>query len=197
MTKTLYLTKANLSREGREAMAEWLNQTHWDIFTTITFADERRSILGITHSYYSFLNHLYDWWNIYPVKSFFALERHKYRAIPHIHSLIKFGKDTTEFVKELPISKNAVIRFHLNFDKDFSIDNVNWSDIWQWTYERFGRTRIEKYDINRGAGYYLTKYIYKPDGVVWWNYITDTDWKWIRQGYQDFKLSLDKKKFTR
>jgi len=182
----------DLSRTGQETMAKWLNQTLWDIFLTITFRDERRSILGIIHSYYSTLNHIYELYNIYPVKSFLALEKHKYRMIPHIHSLIKFSKDTKEYTTEWEVDKNITIRTTLDLDKDFDVNKIYWQPIWELCYKKYGRTRIERYDINIGAGYYLSKYIYKPDSIVWWDVFTDQDWQGIRQGYLNFRLSLDR-----
>ena len=74
----------------REELAKWLSSYRWDWFFTGTFKDEKISKIGIQHSFFSFLNHIAEKENCYPL-FFYCLEIHKYRVIPHIHSIIKFN----------------------------------------------------------------------------------------------------------
>ena len=195
MAKKLYLKSLNLSREGREAMAKWLNQIFWDWFLTITFRYDNISIFGITHLYYSLLNHIYEKERVYPEKAFFCLERHKYRMIPHLHTLIKFAPYDGEenyIVNEVAPG----IRIYLKkYDiEGIRVENISRKFWWKFCFKRYGRTRIEPYDISLGAGYYLMKYVYKPDTIGWWDVIwTREDWEQIRKDYLKYKDEIQEK----
>jgi len=74
----------------------------------------------------------------HPVGGFWAIERHKYRGgkdpaslVPHIHALVT------------------------------NVTGVSRKAVWERCYRRWGRTRIEPYDPNRGASWYIAKYVGK------------------------------------
>ncbi len=62
---------------------------------------------------------------------FVALELHKYRETPHLHALVA------------------------------NVEPVNRSNWWKVWYQTNGRARIEPYDPDRGAAWYITKYVGK------------------------------------
>lgn len=172
MDRGIYYYKRKVVRcqEGVEEMGRWLNRFEWEWFFTGTFRPqfENISTIGIKHCFFSFLNHIFEKENKYAY-FFMSLEIQGNRMIPHIHSLIKFNSLG---------NKNEIIR----------------KDWWKYWFDKYGRCRIEPFNKEYGAGYYLSKYIYKPDKLVDWDIcLTLDNWLEIRKDYLNYKvLTLDK-----
>lgn len=167
----LYLIR-NFERcqEIRKAEAEWLNSLPWDWFFTGTFDDRYLDIgkMGAKHIFYSFLNKIFEQEKVIPF-FWMGLEIQGYRSIPHIHALIKFNWQKEE--KEIRRDK--------------------W---WEYWFKRYGRNRIEPYNRELGAGYYLGKYIYKPEKLIDWDFcMTVEDWYDIRIDYLRYKDEIKKR----
>lgn len=148
----------------KEEFGKWLSQYDWDWFFTGTYRFINISKIGIYHTFLSFLNHISEESGFVVPKFWVGLEMQGTREIPHIHSLIKF-----EGIK----NPKRLIRCD------------RW---WKWWFERYGRNRIELYNKNLGAGYYLAKYIYKPESLVYWDICMNLeDWLEIRKNYLEYK----------
>ena len=123
------------------ALGDWLSEYEWDWFVTQTFREEisfpaaariaRRQLLTLESLVKG------------PLGAFIALERHKYRGgedpaslCPHIHILLRGVREAEDF-------------------------GLRRRSIWRMFYEKYGRMRIEPYDPDRGATYYLGKYVAK------------------------------------
>jgi len=114
-------------------MGEFLSRYAWEWWVTITFRDEATTYTA-HNAAKRFLLHVERAAGRH-VGAFYAIERHKYRGggdpaslTPHIHLLVT------------------------------NVAGVSRRAVWRWAHERFGRTRIEPYDPDRGASYYIAKY---------------------------------------
>jgi hypothetical protein len=63
-------------------------------------------------------------------------EYQQWRGVPHFHALIG------------------------------GVGDLRRDEVWSWWYERYGQARIEPYNHELGAGYYLCKYVTKELGDI-------------------------------
>ena len=118
------------------AMGEFLCQYPWEWWGTITFRDEI-----VTYGASRRVRQFFRWLEGErgaPVGAFIAIEMHKYRGggdpaslVPHVHFLA------------------------------LNVAGVERRAAWRYLWERCGRSRIEPYDPDRGASFYIAKYVGK------------------------------------
>ena len=116
-------------------MAKWLDTKQWQIWSTLTFSDE---VYGNTawRRVYKWLNKMKNDQKAWDLSAFIGMEITRWRAVPHFHLLIN--------------SSQKEIR-----------RDVEWK---KW-YDKHGRAKLEPFDIDKSAGYYITKYISKGDKI--------------------------------
>ena len=116
----------------------------WDWFATLTFRDppvkeQNRGWTKIGMAYSkracdAFLNKVGDMRGMRDEHWMRAREFQKDRGVPHYHLLIG------------------------------GVDNVRRDEAWEWWFKRYGFARILPYEAEKGARFYLCKYITKPMG---------------------------------
>lgn len=124
--------------EIKQAWGTWLSDlSEWDWFVTLTFRDPEGQGEWTKPGWATAKKA----WREFTEAAQPALgelewvrmfEMQKWRGVPHIHALV--GK-CDETVRRM--------------------------ELVDWAYERFGITRVEKYDSNKGASFYLCKYVTK------------------------------------
>lgn len=114
-------------------MADWVNQFEWDIWFTGTFKPDQayRDTIKTKKAFTRFIGDLTDHFNITDIEYFLAIERFYSSDDCHCHAL-------------------------LNGLKGLSYRLIG--ETWR---ERFGREKVEGYQKEKGAHFYLTKYITK------------------------------------
>ena len=65
-----------------------------------------------------------------------GMEYQRWRGVPHFHALLS------------------------------GVGHLRRDEAWAWWFQRYGLVRIEPYDRNLGAGFYLCKYVVKELGDV-------------------------------
>ena len=115
-------------------MGEFLSRFHWDWFVTITFRDEPTDY-GAWRRTYAWLRSLEKSARRH-VGAYIVIEYHRWRAgrnymVPHSHLLVT------------------------------GVAGLKRTVVWKRTFDRYGRTRILPYDPQKGASYYVAKYVAK------------------------------------
>ena len=119
-----------------QAMGDWLSAYRWEWWATVTFRADFSlpSAMRAARNFFLMVEDAAE----RPVGGFWAIERHKYRGgddpaslVPHIHALVT------------------------------NVTGVSRKAVWEKCFKRWGRTRIEPYDPNRGASWYIAKYVGK------------------------------------
>lgn len=118
-----------------QELGKWLNGFEWTWYATLTFRFEVKDPINAKKYFIKWIrlikNDIVD-----DICYFVAVERFRGNFGTHLHSLIWVGHQED--------GKNRLILPY-------------WS-IW---FEKYGRAKIELYDKNKGAGYYLSKYVTK------------------------------------
>ena len=114
-------------------MSEWVKARDWQIWFTGTFRPERciRDTINAKRSFYRYINFLSETYEKNHIEFFIAVERFKSGYDTHCHALI-----------------NGVS----------GLSYRQLGEAWRLFY---GREQIEGYQKNKGADYYLTKYVTK------------------------------------
>ena len=119
----------------RNELAQWLNKYDWDIYMTGTFDQANfmgyRDPIKVLKAHDRFVNDLTKNFNCPNIGYYVAVERHQIGGFCHTHSLLN------------------------------GVEGLTYKQIGETWRERFGREKVEKYDRDKGANYYLTKYVLK------------------------------------
>lgn len=118
---------------GRKELAEWWTKFDWEIWFTGTFKQEMsyRDTIKTKRAFERVLHDVSDKFNVHNIEYALAVERFQCGNFTHVHSLV-----------------NGL----------YGMRYVDFADAWR---NRFGRCRVEGYDKEKGAAYYLTKYVTK------------------------------------
>jgi len=122
-----------LNRKMRDEMAKWLEQFGWEMWCTGTFKPDQSYIdtIKTKNAFYRFINDLTRKYNKTDIEYMLAIERFKSGDFTHCHFLINGGEGLT------------------------------YRQVGETWFDRYGRVKIEGYQKDKGANYYLTKYITK------------------------------------
>jgi len=117
-------------------LGKYLHEYPWEWWATVTFRDD-----PVDYGAWRRIREFLTWLERKqgrPVGAFIALELHRYRGngdpaslVPHFHLLV------------------------------LNVAGVSRKAAWRYLYTRCGRSRIEPYNPDRGASYYISKYIGK------------------------------------
>lgn len=88
-----------------------------------------------------------------------------YTAINRVKRFLRYVEGTVKhkigFYTAMEYTKLGCPHFHLLIG---NVDGVKYSILHKWWYTKYGLTRFEVYDPEKGAVHYLTKYVVKTDG---------------------------------
>ena len=119
-------------------LATWLTTWHWDWFMTGTFR-ESYSVQAARRAWERWTRHIC--WGGWFVA--FELTNRNGKAVPHVHALV-----------------NCDASANLGPGRAAAWDPYD-SKAWQGWLKSYGRCKIERYDPERGAAEYVSKYVTK------------------------------------
>jgi hypothetical protein len=114
-------------------LSEWVDQFEWQFWFTGTFQPERsyRDTIKTKRAYEKFISKLSKDFNMHNIEYFLAVERFKHGDFTHCHSLIN------------------------------GLDGLSYRQIGETWRSLYGREQVESYIKDKGANFYLTKYVTK------------------------------------
>ena len=117
----------------RNSMADWVNQFDWEIWMTGTFLPDQayRDTIKTKKAFTRFIGDLTDNFNKTDIEYFLAIERFHNSDDCHCHTLLN------------------------------GLEGLTYRQIGETWRDRFGREKVERYQKDLGANYYLTKYVTK------------------------------------
>lgn len=117
----------------RNSMADWVNQFDWEIWMTGTFLPDQsyRDTIKTKKAFHRFVGDLTKNFNKIDIEYFMAVERFTSGDFTHIHALLN------------------------------GLEGLSYRQIGETWRDRFGREKVEGYQKDKGANYYLTKYVTK------------------------------------
>lgn len=117
----------------RNSMADWVDQFDWQMWCTGTFKPDQsyRDTIKTKKAFTRFVGDLTDKYNKTDIEYFLAVERFKSGDFTHCHFLIN------------------------------GVDGLTYRQVGETWFDRFGRVKIEGYQKDKGANFYLTKYVTK------------------------------------
>jgi len=136
---------SGLMRRANNAFGEWLSRPDWQWYTTHTFRDNYVSLKTADRHWQSWLNSLTQ---ACKVK---GLER------PFYFRVVEFQDRGT------PVGDiRGTPHYHSLIGGVGDIRRLLFKDIW----ELYGFARVEAYDKNKGANFYVGKYLTKGNGEM-------------------------------
>ena len=133
-----------LQRKARRAFGEWLSKPPWQWYVTQTFRADYVSPRQADHSYYAWLTSL----------------RVAARAIGAATAL--YGAGSPFYFRVAELQDRGTLHFHSLIGGVGDTRRLLFKDLW----ELHGIARVEAYDANRGANFYVGKYLTKTDGDI-------------------------------
>lgn len=123
----------DLNLKLRNSMADWVNQFDWEIWMTGTFLPDQayRDTIKTKKAFTRFIGDLTDDFNKTDIEYFLAIERFHNSDDCHCHALLN------------------------------GLEGLSYKQIGETWRDRFGREKVEGYQKDKGANYYLTKYCVK------------------------------------
>lgn len=122
-------------QEIRNQLAGWVNHFDWDIWFTGTFDQANfmgyRDTIKTLRAHDRFIDDLSKKFSLPNIGYFVAVERHYLGGFCHVHSLLN------------------------------GVEGVKYREIGETWRGRYGIEKVEGYDREKGANYYLTKYVLK------------------------------------
>lgn len=117
----------------RNAMAEWVDQFDWEMWCTGTFKPDQsyRDTIKTKKAFTRFIDDLTKKFHKINIEYFLAVERFKNGDFTHCHFLIN------------------------------GIEGLTYRQVGETWFNRFGRVKVEGYQKDKGANFYLTKYCVK------------------------------------
>ncbi len=114
-------------------MAGWVDQFDWQFWFTGTFLPDKsyRDTIKTKRAYERFVSKIGKDYNLHNIEYFLAVERFKHGDFTHCHSLIN------------------------------GLDGLTYRQIGEAWRSLYGREKVEGYVKDKGANFYLTKYVTK------------------------------------
>ncbi len=133
-----------LVRRSRRAFGEWLSLPPWDWYTTHTFRAEYVSPGQSEKAWYSWFNGL----------------RVSAKALGYTPSL--YGSKAPFYCRVVEYQDRGTLHFHALIGGVGDIRRLLFKDLWELN----GFARVERYDPQLGANYYVGKYLTKDAGDI-------------------------------
>lgn len=117
----------------RDQMAAWVDQFDWQFWFTGTFLPDQsyRDTIKTKRAFGRFAGDLRKNYKKNEIEYFLAVERFKHGEFTHVHALLN------------------------------GLDGLSYRQIGEAWRDRYGREQVETYQKDKGANFYLTKYITK------------------------------------
>jgi hypothetical protein len=114
-------------------LAGWVDQFDWQFWFTGTFLPDKsyRDTIKTKRAYERFVSKIGKDYNLHNIEYFLAVERFKHGDFTHCHSLIN------------------------------GLDGLTYRQIGEAWRSLYGREKVEGYVKDKGANFYLTKYVTK------------------------------------
>jgi hypothetical protein len=127
------MMKCEENKKIRNSMADFVNKFAWDIWMTGTFLPDQayRDTIKTKKAFSKFVEDLTKNFNKTDIEYFMAVERFKSGDFTHIHALLN------------------------------GLEGLSYQQIGETWRDRYGREKVEGYQKDKGANYYLTKYCVK------------------------------------
>ena len=121
-------------QKTRKVWAEWVDQYDWQFWFTGTFPPDKpyRDTIKTKRAFERYIKNLSDKFGKKHIEYFMAVERFKHGDFTHVHALMN-GLDGLSYQQI----------------------GETWRDLYS------GREKVEGYIKDKGANYYLTKYVTK------------------------------------
>ncbi|MBA7554013.1 hypothetical protein ES705_46623 [subsurface metagenome] len=133
-----------LMRRSRKAFGEWLSLPEWDWYTSHTFKAEYVSPKASDKAWYSWFNSL----------------RVSAKAKDLTPSL--YGEQAPFYFRVVEYQDRGTLHFHSLIGGVGDIRRLLFKDFWELN----GFARVEAYNPDRGANFYVGKYLTKEDGGI-------------------------------
>ena len=133
-----------LIRRARNAFGEWLSLPEWDWYTTHTFKADYISPKQADRAWYSWFNSL----------------RLTAKAMDYTPSC--YGSQAPFYFRVVEYQDRGTLHFHSLIGGAGDIRRLLFKDLWELN----GFARVEKYEPNKGANFYVGKYLTKADGDI-------------------------------
>ena len=117
----------------RDTLAEWVDQFDWQFWFTGTFKPDQsyRDTIKTKRAFNRFIDKIGKEYDKHNIEYFLAVERFKSGDFTHCHALIN------------------------------GLDGLRYKQIGETWRGLFGREKVEGYQKDKGANFYLTKYVTK------------------------------------
>jgi len=133
-----------LMRRSRMAFGAWLSLPEWDWYTTHTFKADYVSPRQADRAWYSWFNSL-------------RVAARAKRLTPSC-----YGSAAPFYFRVAEYQDRGTLHFHALIGGVGDVRRLLFKDFWELS----GFARVEKYDSDRGASYYVGKYLTKADGDI-------------------------------
>ena len=132
-----------MAKDARTAFGEFLSRPQWDWYTTHTFKAEYVSPKQSDRAWYSWFNSV----------------RLAAKAKGLTPSL--YGDQAPFYFRVSEYQDRGTLHFHALIGNCGDIRRLTFKDFW----ELHGYARVEKYEVGKGANFYVGKYLTKSDDV--------------------------------
>jgi len=133
-----------LMRRARKQFGEWLSLPEWDWYTTHTFKADYVSPKQADKAWYSWFNSL-------------RVAAKARELTPSI-----YGAAAPFYFRVVEYQDRGTLHFHSLIGGVGDVRRLLFKDFWELN----GFARVERYDNDRGANYYVGKYLTKADGDI-------------------------------
>lgn len=131
-----------LIRRSRNAFGKWLSLPEWDWYTTHTFRADFVSQGEADRNWYAWFNSL----------------RMSAKAMGYTPSL--YGSEAPFYFRVAEYQGRGTLHFHSLIGGVGDIRRLLFKDLW----DLCGFARVEQYEPDKGANFYVGKYLTKADG---------------------------------
>ena len=144
----------SLSPNYAKEVGDWLTGlSSWDVWLTVT-SREPRSLPAWRRGLTRYID------KVEATSSFWGVEHGSRHGRLHAHALL--GWDAKE-AQQLGPEWSGILGWEEDREPGRGNDLVMPSirELWRLAYTRFGRSHVDRYDPNQGAGHYVSKYVSK------------------------------------
>jgi hypothetical protein len=133
-----------LEKRANKAFGEWLSTPSWEWYTTHTFKADYVSPKAADRKWYAWFNSV-------------RLGARQIGVTPSV-----WGKDAPYYFRCVEYQDRGTLHYHALIGGVGDLRRLYYKDIW----EMYGFARVLEYDADRGANYYVGKYLTKSVGDI-------------------------------
>lgn len=134
----------NLGREAKKALGEWLSTPPWDWYTTHTFKLDYVSPRQADKAWYA-------WFNSVRIAA---------KSINKAPSV--YGNKAPYYFRATEYQDRGTLHYHALIGGVGDTKRLAFKDLW----ELYGFARVLPYEADKGATFYVGKYLTKSDGDI-------------------------------